>query len=194
MEDYELIFKKFLRTLKELEEGDFWQLQQVLVEDMMLYGLDPSIACIEFFFRPHEVEKSDKPLGGIPHYNEHDSFRFAITWILKEARTRQFLKENGSDPKWAASIMLCDKELFDKVYLGQIESDEDFKSELSEIAELTYLNSECETLLLAGEQLELSTRIEQAARASFAESARKQQKSGTLWPFSSEETAEEQNE
>jgi len=171
---FELEFRKFLHTLWELEEGDFWQLQQVLMEDIMIFGLSPEIACLEFFLRP-SIEAGD---SSIPKYTESDSYRFVISWQMREARTRDFLRQQELPQEWASGILMCDEKTFISTYDGLINTEEKLNATYEDMARSVYLNQACETILQNGEKIDLSRRLEITARNSFSESARREHGQG----------------
>jgi hypothetical protein len=189
MEDYELTFRKFLHTLRELEEGDFWQLQQVLMEDIFIFGLDPTIACIEFLYRPVDDPVDDS----VPRYTDTDANRFVLSWQMKEARTKDFLRQQKLPEEWAYTIMMCNERVFNSLYHGEINSAEKFNFTCEDIAQNAYGNTaraamfpdetrlspegeeqQIAALLKQGENLEISSRLETAARAAFTEAAQQE--------------------
>lgn len=205
MDDYELVFKKFLHGMWELEEGDFWQLQQVLMEDILVFGLEPTIACIEFFYRPVD----DKFDDSVPRYTAQDANRFVLSWHMKEARTKDYLTQQNLPPAWAYAVMMCNEDVFNRLYNGEIDTEKKFNSTCEDMARSIYsqsvkaqvlpdehelpsglssdhiVNQLAENILKQGEQLDISSRLETAARAAFAEAARQEHgndKTGTTQP------------
>ena len=170
MTKFELEFRKFLHTQYELEEGDFWQLQQVLMEDIRIFGLSPEIACLEFFLRT-SIERTD---SSIPKYTETDTYRFVISWQMREARTRDFLRQQNLPEEWAPGIMMCDEKTFLATYDGTINTEEKLNATYEDMARSVYLNPACETILQHGEQIDLSRRLEITARSAFSEAAQRQ--------------------
>ena len=177
MDGYSYVFKKYLKTLLPLEEGDFWQLQHtfarmVCTKHFVASKLDYSRAAAEFFGNSTDFYSDD---GSQPVYKQDfvkysrlDAIRFVPTWEQMEVRAKHLLTINSLPEIYAESLLFTSKDMFFELSQSFIKTEQQLEEYLEEYEEENYDNPHFWIQFNSNSKNRVYERLEAAARGAFA--------------------------
>jgi len=175
MDGYQYVFKKYLKTLLPLEEGDFWQIQHffsrlvICSESKFISSnLGYSVASTHLFDNSTENRPGSKRPKSIVKYTTLDAIRFARTWPTVEEKARRLLLINNLPIIYAESLLFTDKNFFLQLAHSLIKTEVDLEEQLEEFGEEHYGNKYFWIQFNGNGTHTVGERLEAAARCTFA--------------------------
>ena len=176
-DSYHQTFREHLNCLRELEEGDFWQLQYDFTSDMFRYGRTSYVAATRLFKHTNgdgliALGLARKTEDSV-FRTEDDIMRFIQTWRMKEDRAIVICQALGFIPDTMAyGIVASSREVWDMLFNGKFTSSEDLMHSYNELAEERYSNRSVSSLLMDLEGFSTSEGLERAGQNHIANVAR----------------------
>tara|TARA_R110002020_G_scaffold43645_1_gene126576 strand:- start:407 stop:1087 length:681 start_codon:yes stop_codon:yes gene_type:complete len=132
---YQRALFEWVSDLGYLPEGDFWQLQETLLQDFIRVGCDVDLVAEEFVRRPIEADYEGDGYS-VTQYTFEDALRFVLTWSMKTSMAYASLwnlvdedpeemeggKLHDMVDRMSDGIPLLGRELYERIVSGKLSS------------------------------------------------------------------------